>query len=886
MTLWSRFRSWLRAILLRKRMEREMDVELRFHIEALAEDLVRSGVPREEALRRARIEFGGIERAKEECRDARGTSFLESLFQDLRFALRMLRKSPGFSSVAVLTLALGIGANTAIFSVVYAVLLRPLPYRNPGQLVTMFESNLQKGIKEAGCSYVDFTAWQEQSGAFSFIAGAAFHDLTFTGRGEPSELDTIVVTPEMFSLLQIRPVLGRTFRPEDGIRGAAPVVILSETLWLSRFGSDPKIVGSTITLDQRSFTIIGIMPAGFRVPFFTKQDIWIPLAQDPLFSGWITRPPTPHWLPVIGRLKQGVSLAQAQADMDSVSANLAREFPAEDAGWTIRLTPLQQELVGDVRSALLVLLGAVGLVLLIACVNIANLLLARATSRTREMALRQALGAERGRIVRQLLTESAVLGLFGAIAGILLAFWCIHGLTPFLPSGLAQFGAVRLDAGVLGFALALSLVASLGFGLAPALLAGDSHLEANLREGAARSGEGGSRRRARNFLAASELGLALVLVVAAGLLLRSFIAMTSVNPGFNVEHLLKAQVSLPRFQYSTPQQWTAFASELLERIQAQPGLEDSANAAPLPMADGSISLPFSIADSPPLPPGTPTTADYVAVSPNYFHVMGISLLRGRTFNSGDSPSAPRVALINEALAQFYFPNQNPLGKRLIFGFPPDTNVPREIVGVVGDVRDVSLHKDPGPMMYVPFAQEPFWGADVVVKSTLAPASVISSIRRAAWSIDKNLPVTNVASMPDVLESSVAQPRFRTWLLGLFGVLAVLLAAAGIFGVISYSVSCRTQEIGIRVALGATSQTIRKMVLLEGLKLAGAGLGVGAIAALGLARFLKSELFGVGAADPLTFFGAAALLVVVALAACYIPARRATRVDPMVALRYE
>jgi putative ABC transport system permease protein len=876
----------LQSLFRKERVERELEEELRGFLEMAAEEKMKQGMSRKEAFRAVRLERGNLEVTKEVVRSAGWESIVDTCWQDLRYAARILRKSPGFTTVVVLTLALGIGANTAIFSVVYAVLLRPLPYANPGQLVTMFESNLQKGIKEAGCSYVDLTALHEQNRAFSFIAGAAFHDLTFTGRGEPSELDTIVVTPEMFSLLQTQPLLGRTFRPEDGVRGAAPVVILSETLWLSRFGSDPKIIGSTITLDQRSFTIIGIMPAGFRVPFFTKQNIWIPLAQDPLFSGWVTQPPSPHWLPVIGRLKQGVSLAQAQADMDSVSANLAKEFPAEDAGWTIRLTPLQQELAGDVRSALLVLLGAVGLVLLIACANIANLLLARATSRAREMALRQALGAERGRIVRQLLTESAVLGLFGAIAGILLAFWCIHALTPFLPSGLAQFGAVRLDARVLGFALALSLIASLGFGLAPALLAGDSHLEANLREGAARSGEGARRHRTRNFLAASELALALVLVVAAGLLLRSFIALTSVNPGFNVEHILKAQVSLPRFQYSTPQQWTAFASELLDRIQAQPGLKDSANAAPLPLADGSINLPFSIADSAPLPPGTPNTADYVAVSSNYFRVMGIPLLRGRTFNSDDSPSAPRVALINEALAQFYFPNQNPLGKRLVFGFPPDTNVSREIVGVVGNVRDVSLHKDPGPMMYVPFAQEPFWGADVVIRSTLAPSSVISSIQQAARSIDKNLPVTDIASMPDVLESSVAQPRFRTWLLGLFGVLAVLLAAAGIFGVISYSVSCRTQEIGIRVALGASSQTIRSMVLREGLKLAGAGLGVGAIAALGLARFLKSQLFGVGAADPLTFFGAAALLVIAALAACYIPARRATRVDPMVALRHE
>jgi putative ABC transport system permease protein len=863
-----------------------MDAELRFHIDAFTEDLVRSGVPREEARRSARIEFGGIERAKEECRDIRGTNFVESLFQDLRFALRMLRKSPVFAAASVLTLALGIGANTAIFSVVYAVLLRPLPFALPDQLVVMFQANLQAGIRQTGCSYVDFAEWRKQNRVFNAIAGVQRHQLTLTGHGEPSMLDTVVVTPEIFSLLQARPLSGRAFSAEDGNKGAAAVVILSENLWRNRFGADPRILGSSINLDQSPFTVVGIMPADFHVPVFTEnQEIWIPLAQDPLFGGWMTRRGG-HWLRVVGRLAPGVSVTKAQAEMDAVSARLAREFPAENAGWTVHLAPLQQAMAGSVRSPLLVLFGAVGLVLLIACVNTANLLLTRATSRAKEIALRLALGAARTRLLRQLLTESAALGLLGAIAGIILACWGVQALSLFLPPGLPLVEAIRVDAWVLGFALLLSVAASFGFGLAPALLAANSDLQTNLKEGGARTGEDGRRRRARGLLAASVIALALVLIVAAGLLLRSFLTLTSVRPGFNVEHVLKAEISLPRFQYSTPQQWTAFSDALLERIQAQPGLQDSALAVPLPLADGCVNLGFSILNHAPLPPGTPSTADYVSVSPGYFRVMGIPLLRGRTFVSEDSPSAPRVAIINEALARFYFPDQDPLGQRLVFGFPPDTNISRQIVGIVGDVRDVALHQGPGPMMYVPFAQAPFWGACVVARSPLAPSSVLGAIRQAVQGIDSNLPVTDVATMTGVLHSSVAQPRFRARLLSLFGVVALLLSAVGIFGVISYSVSSRTREFGIRVALGASPRSLRRMVLQEGLKLAAAGLSAGIIAALVLAQFLKSLLYGVGAYDPLTFVGAAILLVVVALAACYIPARRATRADPLVALRYE
>jgi putative ABC transport system permease protein len=733
---------------------------------------------------------------------------------------------------------------------------------------------------------VDFEEWRKGNHVFSEMGGANRHDLTLTGHGDPSLVDTVVVTPGMFSILDAKPMEGRTFLPDDGESGAAPVVVLSENFWRSRLGADRNIIGQSITLDQKSFTVVGIMPASFRVPIFTEnQDVWIPLPQDPLFGPWRARRGG-HWWPVVARLKPGVSQWQAQAEMDAFAARQAKEFPAEDGGWIIHVNPLQKVLVSDAKSALLVLLGAVGLVLLIACVNIANLLLSRAASRANEMALRLALGAPRGRIIRQLLTESGVLGLLGAIAGIAFAYWSVHALSSFLPADLVLAQKIRLDGWVLAFALIVSAAASFGFGLAPAFLTANSKVQDALKTGAARSGEGRSRNRMRNILAAAEIALALMLVVASGLLLRSFVTLTAVNPGFNVDHVMRAEVSLPQFQYATKQQWAAFGDALLERLQAQPGLQDSAIAVPLPLADGFVNLGFTIPGHAPLPSGTPSSTDYVAASPSYFHVLGIPLLRGRIFTAQDAMSSPRVAVISEALAHFYFPNEDPIGKQVSISFPPAKPIAREIVGIVGDIHDEALNKEPGPMVYVPFAQEPFWGGSVVVRTSLSTSSVVASIRQSVKSIDPNLPVTDVASMSDVLASSVAQPRFRAWLIGLFGIVALLLATAGIFGVISYSVSCRTREFGVRVALGASPYSIRTMVLREGLKLAAIGLCVGGIGALALARFLKNQLYGIGAHDPITFVAAAAILIVVALFASYIPARRATRVDPMVALRYE
>jgi putative ABC transport system permease protein len=881
-TFASRIRTWLSP----RPVDQDFEHELQAHLDLLTDENVRRGMNLDEARRAARLRLGGLTQLKETNRELRGLAMLEAFFQDTRYAVRMLRKNPGFTAVAVLTLALGIGANTAIFSIVYAMLLKPLPYSQPEQLLTLFEAQPQAGVKATGWSYANFAEVREQNRIFSDMAGSQQHQLTLTGRGEPSVVSTSVVTPELFSVFGQRPLMGRAFYPEDGKPGAPAAVILSENLWRGSFGADPNVIGTSINLDKRSFTIVGVMPAVFRFPILTEsQQLWIPLVQDPLFGSWMERRGG-HWLRVTGRLKPGVSTTQVQAELDEIGARLAKEFPAENDGWSIRFMPLKQLIVGDVKSALLVLLGAVGLVLLIACANIANLLLTRATSRAREIAVRSALGAGRSRIVRQLLSETLVLGMLGGLAGIALAYAGVYGLTSLMPRDVPQVNAIRVDNFVLGFALLLSGVASGAFGLAPALFAANSNLQSSLREGGARSGESGDRRRVRGFLAAGEIALAMALLVAAGLLLRSFSKLMAVGPGFDAQHVVQADISLPRFQYSMPQQWAAFSEELLTRLQSEPGMRDAAVVVPRPMTDGFVNLGFDIVGNPPVSLGTSRTANYVSVSPDYFRVMEIPLLSGRLFDRRDVSSSPRVSLISETMARIYFANQNPLGKQILFGFPPDIGTAREIVGVVGDVRDVALEQDPGAMMYVPYAQAPFWGANVVVRSTLSPASVAGAIRRNVQQIDKDLPVTDVAMMKDSIDATVAQPKFRTFLLGLFAAMALVLAATGIFGVISYSVSRRTNEIGIRVALGASRNTILRMVLRETLVLTCAGLALGVPAALAASHLLGHMLFNVSANDPATLSAVAFTLALVAAIAGYIPARRAMRVDPMVALRHE
>lgn len=875
----------LRSLFRREQAGQELDEELTGFLEMAVEEKMKHGLSRKDALRAVRLERGGVEATKEAVRTAGWESFVETCWQDVRFALRTLRKSPGFTALVVLTLALGIGANTAIFSVVNAVLLRALPYTNPGQLVFVSEARPDAGVTGLGMSYPSFTLLRDGNRVFSTIAGFGGHSLVLTGSGEPAELSTVVVTSDFFSVLAAEPQFGRVFTPEDGQRGAAPVAVLSENLWRSRFGADPGIVGRSITLDMRPYTVIGVMPASFRTPFLTQANqVWIPLAQDPLFSVWMTKPPQQHWMAAIARVRPNIPSDQVQAQLNTISARLASEFPAEK-GWTIRTEPLQQTLTGGAKLPLLLLLGAVGLVLLIACANIANLLLSRATSRSQEIAIRIALGAGNGRIARQLLTECAILGLLGGAIGTLVAYWGVASLVPLLPPGLPKVHSIRMDGWVLLFSFVLSLITSLVFGLAPVLSAAGSDPHNELSEGA-RAGESAGPRRARALLAVGEIALAMVLLTGAGLLVRSFAQLSSVNPGFEPNHVVKAMISLPQFQYAKPEQWSAFSEELMTRLQAQPGMQDSAIAGPLPIIDCCVTLSFQIAGNPPPQAGAADTANYVPASPQYFSVMGIPLLRGRLFNDSDSSSSAPVALISEALAKRYFPNENPLGRHLTFGFPVNGVASREIVGIVGNIHDVSLGKDPGPMMYVPYAQAPLYGGEVVVKSTLSTSAVVGAIRTVTHSIDKNLPITDIAALPDILNASVAQPRFRTLLLGLFSAIALILAAVGIFGVISYSVARRTHELGIRMALGAQPGSVLSMILRETLALTGIGVAVGIPCAIGTARLIKHLLFNVTPYDPATLALVPLVLVAVGALASYIPARRAMRVDPMVALRHE
>ena len=623
----------------------------------LTEENVGRGMSPEAARRAARIRLGGVTQLKEVNRDLRGLPAAQMFVQDARYAWRMLRRNPGFTTVAVLTLALGIGANTAIFSVVYAVVLKPLPYAQSEQLFNVFQAKPQDGVGGTGWSYPNFTELRDHNDVFSDMAGAQKHQLTLTGRGEPTVVDTSVVTAGFFSLFGEKPLSGRTFTAEDGNRGAAAVVILSEDLWRGYFngrsGSDRKLNRSRqeVVHGRRHHAV------GVPLPSLTKpQQLWIPLAQDPLFGGWLDQRKG-HWLQVTGRLKPGVSIAQARAQLDAIDARLAADFPAENGGWEIRMVPLKEMILGDARAPLFVLLGAVGLVLLIACANIANLLLTRATSRAREMAVRTTLGAGRARIVRQLLSEAVVLGLLGGIVGVALAYWGVQALTSLLPATLPRVNAIAVDRWVLGFALLLSLAAACAFGLAPALFAADGNLQSSLREGGGRSSESSNRRRTRAVLAAGEVALAMVLLVAAGLLLRSFAKLMSVSPGFNVEHVVKADISLPRFQYSTPQQWTSFADRFLAGLHAEPGLRESAVAVPRPIADGTLNLGFDIVGHPPASAGTSRTADYVSVSPGYFRVMAIPLMAGRLFDEHDISSTPRVSLISQAMARMYLPER-------------------------------------------------------------------------------------------------------------------------------------------------------------------------------------------------------------------------------------
>ncbi len=806
-----------------------------------------------------------------------------SLLQDLRYGIRTLAKNPGFTIVGVLTLALGIGANTAIFSVVDAVLLRPLPYPQADRLFTVYQTLPQDSAQNTGVSYPNYLDWTQQNEAFESIAAVRGNVLALSGQGEPTYIQTGSVTSNYFDVLRAKPLLGRTLQPFDDALDASPVVVMSESLWRARFGADPAIVGRTITLDQHPITVAGIVPAYFHpsVPDGAAQ-LWVPLRQDGVFSDMRGRRGG-HYLSALGRLKPGVTAAQAQSEMAALEQRLAQQYPDENKGWGMRIVSLQADMAGNVRTALLVLLGAVGFVFLIACANVASLQLARAASRRKEIAIRVALGAGRQRLLRQFLTESLLLSVIGGVVGLVLAFEALQGLIAWLPADLPRVSEIHVEGRVLAFGLALSVLSGVIFGLAPAWHGTESRL-AEALEGARGAGEERTSHRARNAFVIAEMALAIVLLVGAGLLIRSFARLQQVNVGFNPAQLLTAQIGLPRAQYAKPEQWISFYRQTLERMNALPGAQEAAVAVPLPLSVSYINLAFEIEGRPPREKSDSPTADLVAISPNYFHVMQVPLMRGREFGDTDSESGPKVCVISSSLAQQLFPNESALGQRILIGYP--TSSSREIVGIVGDVKDSDLSARQSAQIYVPFVQNPFWATDIAVRSHGNPSALGGALREQIRAIDPALPVAGVQPMAEVIGSSIAQPRFRTALLSLFGAAALLLAAIGIYGVLAYTVAQQTREIGIRMALGANPGTVLRLVLARGLRLAGAGTLIGVLAALMLTQLLNSLLFGVSATDPLTFAAVAGLLLGVAVLACYVPARRAMRVDPMVALRCE
>ena len=804
---------------------------------------------------------------------------MESLIKDIRFGIRSLLKRPGFSFIAIVTLGLGIGANTAIFSVVNGVLWRPLPYANPKQLVSVWENHKARGGPEREWfSPSDFADWRDQNSSFSHLAALNDWAPTLTGRDEPEALLGALVSHDMFSMLGVAPALGRSFLPEEDRPNAANVVMLSHELWQRRFNSDQAIVGKSVSLNQESYSVVGVMPAGFQLPVIPNAQLWRPItpALNPSCQrGCLV-------LRVIGRLKPEVTFEQAQADTATVAARLATQYPDTNSKVGATLVPLHEQLVGNIKRPLLVLLGAVGFVLLIACANVANLTLARAATREREIALRAALGASRGRVIRQLLTESALLAAAGATAGLGLAFALLRLLISLSPPGTPGLDKIGIDGYVLGFTFLVAVLTGLFFGLAPALQLSKADLNHTLKD-TGKGVPGGSRGgRLRGALVVTEIALALILLIGSGLLMKSFILMQRVDPGFNPDHLLTLRVILNRTSYPGNPQVTEFYSQLLERVKALPGAESVGLISTLPFSGNETDTDFLIEGRPAPPPNQEPTAWFNLVSPEYFKTMELPVIKGRSFTALDNEKSPLVVIISETMARRYFPNEEPLGKRI--GRGPDRW--REIVGVVRDVKHFGLDADTPPTMYMPVRQVPGRAMTLVVRTNGDALSLAPSLRAQVWAGDRNLAIANFGTMKDLVSASIIQQRFILLLLACFAGLALLLAAVGIYGVMSYAVTQRTHEIGIRMALGASMGDVLKLIVRNGIALTLIGVAIGLALAFALTRLMTSLLFGVTPTDALTFAMVSGGLVLVALVACFIPARRATKVDPLVALRYE
>jgi putative ABC transport system permease protein len=874
----------LAAVFDRGRLDRELAAELESHLALHIDDNLRAGMTAAEARRQALLKLGGVEQVTERVRARRGLPVLENLIRDLRFASRMLLRNPGFSLVCVLTLSLGIGANTAIFSVVNAVLLRPLPFPQPERLVLIWATDARRSATEDVASYPDFADWRERSRSFERMAAFTTRGMTIVGRDETDLVDAVQATPGFFELLGGVPALGRTFRPDEGSAGAPHVAVLSDSGWKRFFAGRTDVLGQSLRVNEETYTVIGVMAPGFRFSLSSRQpeQIYVPLLPDPDRDHGFLR--------VLGRLRPGVRLAVAQAEMDLVTGALAQQYPGSLREVGSRIVPLLDALAGRVRAGLAILLGVVALVLLIACTNVASLLLARNASRQRELALRAALGASRLRLLQQSIAESLVLAVAGGALGLLLA----HGTARLLARMLARnFPIPRIestgtDAWVLGFAFLLSLVTGLVFGAAFAPVSAAANLDRSLRESGRTMAGGAKGRRLRGALVVLETALALVLLAAAGLLLRNLWILRNTAPGFDTRNLLTVSLSLPKNRYAQFSERRRFFDDLLQRAEALPGVRSAALVADLPLGNGSDSLLFHIPGRPDPPSERGYTANFNIVSPGYFRTMAIPVRAGREFTPRDAAGAPGVAVINETAARRLWPGEDPVGKAILL---PDDNGPGRLLtvaGVAADVRQASLGTAPEPEIFLNSMQPaPDWPwLTLVLRTAEDPAQLAGAVKGLPRSIDRDVPIAAVLTLDEVLSASLAEPRVYTLLIGVFAALALTLSAVGLYGVVSYTVAQRTSEMGIRLALGAGRRSVVRLVLRQGLALALTGTAIGLAAALGVSRLLAHVLPAARPNDPLTLSAVAALLIGVALAAAYLPARRASRVDPTIALRTE
>jgi len=820
------------------------------------------------------------------------------MLTDIRYGLRQLWKHPAFTIIAVLTLALGIGANTAIFSVVNAVLLKPLPFPEPDQLIALGMTDARlKGTQTDlnSLSYPDFFDFRDQNRTLA--SSAVYHDRSFalTSEEGATSIRGVKSSAEFFDVLGIKPKIGRTFAREDEKGGGGPggfKVVISENFWNKHFASDPNVLGRTVMLDRRQHTVIGVMPAGFQFPIQAEPfDLYVTIAEDALNPDG-TKPQTEqrgsHSLQAVARLKPGVTIAQAQADLASIAATLTQKYPETNTNFGVATRPLREDMIGDVRTALYVLFGAVLCVLLIANANVANLLLARASARGKEIALRAAMGASRARIIRQLLTESLLLSGLGGLFGLLIAQWGTEALVKTVPQNIPRISTIQLDASVLGFTLLVSLATGVIFGLVPAWQASHVDLNTSLKSGTRTGGGGEGKGRVRNGLIMAEVALALVLLISAGLLIQSFARLGRVQPGLRTERLLTARFSLPEAAYPKNENITAFLNQFLARIRALPGVESASMIVPLPLSGSNMVTSFDIEEHP-LPDGQRPGAPVRIIATDYFKTMGIPVKQGRVFDEKEQMDSPPVVIVNERFANKYFPGQNVIGKRIMPGFSADDNGEkmREIVGVVGNVKHLALKNEDSPEMYLPQAQIPFSSPALVIRTSVSnPSALTNSVRKELATLDATIPLTSVRVFDEYISRSLARPRFNTLLLSIFAGTALLLTAIGIYGVMAYSVAQRTSEIGIRIALGAGKNSIFRLVVGQAMTIVAISLAIGLVGAFAATRLLNSLLFGVGAADPVTFVAIVLLVSAVAFIAAWLPARRATRVDPIIALRAE